>query len=190
MTSRVIAPATYEDLLQVPENMVAELIDGEVYASPRPNGSHTNVTSVLGMIIGSAYQLGINGPGGWWILDEPELHLPTGDVLVPDLAGWRQARMPEVPESHIFDITPDWVCEALSSNERVDRVKKMPIYARSGVAYAWLVDVRGQFVEVKRLVNGVWNDIAIFAGDDTMRAEPFGEIEIPLSLLWRAVPPS
>jgi len=191
MTSRVIAPATYEDLLQAPETMVAELIDGELYTWPRPSGSHTKVTSVLGTIIGSAYMLGQGGPGHWWILDEPELHLPTGDVLVPDLAGWRQERMPEVPESHVFDITPDWVCEALSgSNERIDRVKKMPIYARSAVSYAWLVDVRAQFVEVKRLVNGVWNDIAVFAGDDKMRAEPFEEIEIPLSLLWRAVPPS
>jgi len=191
MSSRVTAPATYEDLLQVPENLIAELIDGEVYASPRPSGPHTKVTSVLGTILGAAYMLGQGGPGGWWILDEPELHLPTGDVLVPDLAGWRQNRMPEVPESHIFNITPDWVCEAISgSSERVDRVKKMPIYARSGIPYAWLIDVTAHFVEVKRLVKGVWNDIAVFAGDDKMRAEPFDAIEIPLSLLWRAAPPS
>lgn len=191
MSSRVTAPATYEDLLQVPENMVAELMDGELYAWPRPSGSHTKATSVLVTVIAGPYMLGQGGPGGWWILYEPELHLPTGDVLVPDLAGWRQERMPEVPENHIFDITPDWVCEALSaSNERVDRVKKMPIYARSGVQHAWLVDVRAEFVEVKRLVNGVWTDIAVFAGDDKMRAEPFEAIEIPLSLLWRAVPPS
>jgi Uma2 family endonuclease len=189
MSSRVTVPATYEDLLQVPENMVAELIDGKLYAWPRPSGRHTKVTSVLGMMLGSAYQLGQSGPGGWWILDEPELHLPTGDVLVPDLAGWRRERMLDVPDDHIFAITPDWVCEALSgSTARIDRVKKMPIYARNGVGHAWIVDVQQQFVEVKRLVNGAWTDIGVFAGDDTMRAEPFEAVEIALSLIWGAQP--
>jgi Uma2 family endonuclease len=189
MTSRVIARATYEDLLQVPENLVAELIDGEVYASPRPGGPHNNAASVLGMIVGSAYHIGNGGPGGWWIHYEPELHLSGGDVLVPDLAGWRRERMPEIPKNHIYSIPPDWVCEALSeSTERVDRAKKLPIYARNGVSYAWIVDAIAQYVEVKRLVNGVWTDIAAFAGEDTMCAEPFEKVEITLSLLWGAPP--
>lgn len=36
---------------------------------------------------------GRGGPGGWIILDEPELHL-SEDVLLPDLAGWHRERMP------------------------------------------------------------------------------------------------
>lgn len=190
MSSRVVAaPATYEDLLQVPDTMVAELIDGELYAWPRPAGPHTKAASVLGMIIGSAFHLGTTGPGGWWILDEPELHLAAGDVFVPDLAGWRCERMPHEPDDHRFTVVPDWVCEVLSrSTERVDRVKKMPIYARNGVAYAWIVDVEQQFLEVKRLVDGVWTDIASFAGDVRVRAEPFGEIEVPMTLVWGAAP--
>lgn len=187
MSSRVTAPATYEDLLQVPENMIAELIDGEVYAWPRPAGPHGNAVTVLVMFIGNAYHLGINGPGGWWIQFEPELHLPTGDVLVPDIAGWRRERMPRIPKDHKYIVTPDWVCEVLSgSTERIDRVKKMPIYARNGIGYAWIVDVKQQFVEVKQLINGVWADIAVFAGDEKMRAEPFEAVEIPLDVVWAA----
>jgi Uma2 family endonuclease len=189
MSSRVVDRATYEDLLKVPENMIAELIDGELYAWPRPAGPHTNAASVLGMIIGSAFQLGINGPGGWWIQDEPELHLAK-DVLVPDLAGWRKERMPEIPRDHIYAIPPDWACEVLShSTEKIDRVRKLPIYARHGVAYAWLVDVQQQYLEVKRLVNGLWADIAVFAGAEMVRAEPFDAIEIDMTMVW-GPPPS
>lgn len=172
--------------MQVPDTMVAELIEGELYAWPRPSGRHAKATSVLGMIIGSAYQLGQNGPGDWLIIDEPELHLPTGDVLVPDLAGWRQSRMTDVPDDHKFTVTPDWICEALSgSTERIVRVKKMPAYARSGIRHAWIVEVDQQFVEIKRLVNGAWTDIGVFAGDDVVRAEPFELVEISLARLWR-----
>lgn len=180
--------ATYEDLTRVPDTMVAELIDGEVYAWPRPSGPHTNAASVLGMIIGSAFQLGTTGPGGWWIQDEPELHL-SEHVLVPDLAGWRRERMPQIPEDHIYSIPPDWACEVLShSTAKIDRVRKLPIYARHGVAYAWLVDVQQQFLEVKRLVNGVWNDIAVFTAGDVVRAEPFDAIEIDMTPVWGPVP--
>jgi Uma2 family endonuclease len=121
------------------------------------------------------------------IHDEPELHL-GGNVLIPDLAGWRRERMPEIPQNHSYSIPPDWACEVLSqSTERIDRVKKLPIYARHGL-YAWLVDVQQRFLEVKRLVNGVWNDIGAFAGGDPVRAEPFDAIEIDMTPVWGPPP--
>ncbi|MDQ3282101.1 MAG: Uma2 family endonuclease [Acidobacteriota bacterium] len=180
--------ATYEDLLKVPENMIAELIDGEVFASPRPSGPHTNAASVLVMLIGSAYQIGTGGPGGWWIQVEPEVHLGR-DVLVPDIAGWRRVRMPEVPRNHVYSVRPDWTCEVLShSTARVDREKKLPIYAQHGVAHAWLVDVDQQMLEVKRLVEGRWTDAGRFGGGEIIRAEPFEAIEIDMKLVWGPPP--
>jgi Uma2 family endonuclease len=184
MSARLREHATYDDLLKVPENMVAELIEGELYASPRPGGPHTNASSALGMLVGSAYQLGRGGPGGWWILDEPELHLGR-DVLVPDLAGWRKERMPEIPKSHIFSIVPDWVCEVTSpSNGRLDRLKKMPVYAREGVPFAWLVEPEQQILEVRKLQDSQWIVIAEHGGAEVVRVEPFVEIEIDLTLIW------
>jgi hypothetical protein len=88
-------PATYDDLVAIPDNLVAEIVDGELHASPRPAFPHARAHSALGVLIGGPFDHGIGGPGGWWILDEPELHLGP-DVLVPDLAGWRRSRMPEV----------------------------------------------------------------------------------------------
>src|SRR5688572_18880782 len=90
-------PATYEDLLQVPDHMVAEIVDCELHASARPAMRHANAASVLGGKIGGPFHWDRGGPGGWWILDETELHLGK-DVLVPDLAGWRQSRLPEIPD--------------------------------------------------------------------------------------------
>ncbi len=98
--------ATYEDLLSIPDHLIAELIDGEIYTAPRPGSPHAHTTSVLGMVLGGPFQLGQNGPGGWRILDEPELHLGR-DAFVPDVAGWRKETTPVCPNTSGTDIRPD-----------------------------------------------------------------------------------
>ena len=143
--------ATYADLYGIPESYVGEIIGGELYASPRPAYRHAFSASALGVQIGGAFQFGINGPGGWLVLDEPELRL-ADDVLVPDLGAWRRERLPALPTEEYPTVAPDWVCEVLSpSTERIDRVKKLAIYAREGVGYVWLVDPLQQTLEVLRL---------------------------------------
>jgi Uma2 family endonuclease len=188
MTARFREHATYEDLIAVPENMVAELIDGELYASPRPAGPHTMAASALGFVIGPPFHFGNGGPGGWWILDEPELHFGR-NVLVPDLAGWRKERMPEIPKNHVFSVVPDWVCEVISpSSGRLDRTKKMPIYARQGVRFAWIIDPDQQVLEVRTLqADGDWRR-EDYGGDQPLRVPPFEEIEIDFSLIWGPAP--
>jgi hypothetical protein len=89
-------PATYDDLVKLPDHLVAEIVGGELHASPRPAPAHTIAGSLLGGVLVPPYHQGRGGPGGWWILDEPELHLGP-DVLVPDLAGWSRNRMPQPP---------------------------------------------------------------------------------------------
>lgn len=186
MSARIREHATYEDLLRVPENMVAELIDGELFVSPRPRPAHARAASALGFILGPPFQFGDGGPGGWWIIDEPEVHFGS-QVLVPDLAGWRIERMPEMPKGSVFSVIPDWVCEILS-DARLDRAKKLPIYARHGVKHAWIVDVEEQYLEVKRLENGKWSDVAIFTAGEPVRAEPFDAIEIDMTRVWGPPP--
>ena len=176
--------ATYQDLLDAPENMVAELIDGDLYTWPRPAGPHADMSSVLGMLIDFPYRLGRGGPGGWWIVDEPELHLGE-QVVVPDLAGWRRERMPRIPKDHRFVIPPDWVCEVISpSTVRIDRGKKRRIYAEFGVAWLWIGDPIGRLLEVLTLAGDNWKFVVTFAGDDVVRAEPFPEAEIDLASIW------
>jgi Uma2 family endonuclease len=179
----IIRGATYQDVVDAPELMVAELIDGDMYAWPRPDGPHIETLSVLGMIIGSPYDRGHGGPGGWWIIDQPEVHL-AGQVLVPDLAGWRREQMPQIPTEH-FIISPDWVCEVLSpSTARIDRGKKMRIYAEHGVPWMWLIDPLTRIFEVFALVDTRWSLFATYTGEDVVHAEPFPEAEIDLGSIW------
>jgi Uma2 family endonuclease len=178
-------PATYDDLVELPDIVVAEIVGGELHASPRPAGPHTVAASVLGGRLVPAFHEGHGGPGGWWIVDEPEVHL-SRDVVVPDLAGWRRARMPRYPDSAYCTLAPDWVCEILSpSTSRLDRAQKLGIYAREGVTHAWLIDPLAGTLEVLRLEHGRWTILAVNAGDEVVRAEPFTDIDLPLAALWR-----
>lgn len=182
-------PATYQDVLDAPEHMVAELIDGELFLSPRPKLGHVTVASSLGMTLGPPFHQGIGGPGGWVIVDEPELHLGAR-VLVPDLAGWRTTRMPQVPEDDPFvTIAPDWVCEIASkSTEKFDRKKKLPVYASTRVGYVWLIDPRLRTLQVLRRHGRRWLELEYASDGEKVRAEPFDAIEIDLALLWLGLP--
>jgi Uma2 family endonuclease len=177
-------PATYADLEALPANKVGELIGGELHVSPRPAGPHTVTASVLGMELGGPFHLGRGGPGGWFLLDEPELHLGE-DVLVPDLAGWRRERMPEPPRTAAFTLAPDWVCEVLSpSTAALDRSTKLAVYAREEVRHVWLVDPELHTLEVLRLEGGRYFLLGTHTGTARVRAEPFEVWELALALLW------
>ncbi len=176
--------ASYKDLVALPEGVTGELIDGELFASPRPAARHTVVASTLTSELGGAFQSGRFGPGGWWILVEPELHFGE-DVLVPDLAGWRRERMPHILDEPAFTIVPDWVCEILSpSTARVDLVRKLPRYASVGVAHCWLFDPALKTMQVLRNVDGRWLVASGFTSEDKVRAEPFEALELELSRVF------
>jgi len=181
--------ATYEDLCQVPDHKVAEILDGELSVSPRPALRHASASSGLGGQLWGPFQGGRGGgPGGWWILDEPELHL-ADDVLVPDLAGWRRERLPAVPDTAYMTLAPDWVCEVISpATERMDRSRKMRIYAREGVVHLWLLDPIVRTLEVLRLESARWVLLGTHGDTDIVRVEPFEAIEIELTALWSDPP--
>ena len=107
--------------------------------------------SSLGVEIGGPFHKGRGGPGGWIILDEPELHLGE-HVVVPDLVGWRRERMPVVPDRPWHDLAPDWICEVISpSTARYDRLEKRDIYAEHKVAHLWFIDPRYQNAGIFRV---------------------------------------
>lgn len=184
--------ATYADLEAVPANQVAELIEGSIHVMPRPAPRHANASSTLGGELYSPFHRGRGGPGGWWILDEPELRFPDPtqpgefNTLVPDLAGWRRERMPVLPSTAYFALAPDWVCEVIStSSEAHDREVKMPLYACEGIPHAWLLDPVKRLLEVCTLdANRHWSDPVFYRDVEVVRAVPFDAIELDLSALW------
>jgi Uma2 family endonuclease len=178
--------ATYDDLVALPDHMVAEIVDGRLHASPRPATPHALAASILGGILTAPFHEGIGGPGGWWILDEPELHL-AADVLVPDLAGWRRERLPALPAAPAVELPPDWVCEVASpSTERLDRVEKLPVYARASVGHVWLVNPLARTIEVFRRDGASWTLVTVHGDQGLIHVEPFDAIEWELGRLWDA----
>lgn len=186
--SRAIAQpaqrATYEDLLAVPEHLVAEILFGELVTHPRPAPRHAIVVTRLSGILSRPFDLGAGGPGGWVFLIEPELRLGE-HVAVPDVAAWRSQRLPALPETAWIETPPDWVCEVLSpSTERYDRGDKRLIYAEAGVGHLWLADPVLKMLEVFELSDGKWLLLDVLHDDAQVAALPFTEPSFSLGLLW------
>jgi Uma2 family endonuclease len=176
----------YDQLIDLPEPLTGEILNGQLHTQPRPTGLHALTSSSLGDELVGPFQKGRGGPGGWWIIDEPEIHFVRDrEVAVPDLAGWQRERMPTVPQDHRFAVVPDWVCEILSpSTTSKDRDIKLPLYARYGVQYAWLIDPLRCELEAMVLKNGGWTSLSNFSDKDCVAVAPFDAINISLSVLW------
>lgn len=176
----------YQDIIDLPENKTGELIQGQLYVHPRPTFPHALALSNLGIQVGSAYHFGKGGPGGWWIIDEPEIHfIRDTEVVVPDIAGWRKARMPQPPKDHRIEVVPDWICEVLSpSTAKSDRIIKMPLYAKYGVAYLWLIDPLLKTLEAYTLNENQWQLIGAAKDNEKVCFAPFDALELALEDLW------
>ncbi len=178
--------ATYDDLIAVPDNLVAEIIDGELVTSPRPASPHALAATRIGTDLGGPFDRPPGGglPGGWWLLFEPELRLGE-DVIVPDFAGWRRDRMPVLPNVVGFTQPPDWVCEVVSPRTgAIDRGRKMRIYARERVGHLWMVDPLARTLEIYRLEADRWIVAITHAAGERVRPEPFDAIELDIGRWW------
>jgi Uma2 family endonuclease len=176
--------ATYRDVLNAPDTMVAEVVQGDLYLSPRPGKAHGHAETRLGTLLDGPFGIGRGGPGGWIIITEPELHLGA-EIVVPDLAGWRRDRAPMVGDEPFFTVVPDWVCEIVSPRTgRLDRVKKVPLYAAKQVPYVWIIDPGQRSLEVFRNESGRLSLISTHSDQEEARAEPFGDVPLELKLLW------
>ena len=176
--------AGYADVLDAPPHMVAEVLAGTLYSQPQPAMPHGLASSGIGAKISPPFVYGDGGPGGWWIIFGPELHLEE-DIVVPDLAGWRRTTMPDYPAAAYCTIAPDWTCEVLShSTRRIDRHEKAAIYAREGVSHLWFVDPDARTLEALQLREGHWVLLATLADDESVSQPPFDAITFPLGALW------
>ncbi|MEP6863735.1 MAG: Uma2 family endonuclease [Deltaproteobacteria bacterium] len=174
--------ARYRDVLAAPEWMVAEIIAGELYLSPRPAFPHARGMTSLLTLLGAPFDRGVGGPGGWFFLFEPELHLGR-DVIVPDIAAWRRDRMPDVT-AKFATLPPTWICEGLSqSTSKHDRARKLPLYAKAGVEFVWLVSATEWTLEVYGLANGKYELVQMFRDHDVIRAQPFEGLELRLDMI-------
>lgn len=177
--------ALYARYRALPEGAKAEIVAGEIRTLPRPRPRHVRAASVLGIRLGGQFGWDADGgPGGWVILDEPELRL-ADEIRAPDVAGWRLERYVE-PDDNPITLVPDWICEVLSpTTARSDRVEKMPLYAEQGVEWLWIVDPANKTLEIYRREGAMWVVRANHAADDIARLEPFDAVPFDVGALWR-----
>ncbi|MFW7379330.1 MAG: Uma2 family endonuclease [Oligoflexus sp.] len=182
--------ASYEDILNAPDNVQAEILNGELHTHPRPSPKHSRSITKLSAELSGPFDKGSGGPGGWIFLVEPELWLSSeagsrGNYLVPDIAGWKRERFVHDESKNGIEVPPDWVCEVLSPGTMVhDRVRKMPIYSSFSIPFIWLVDPAAKLLEAFELSDSKWSLIGSFAGKDKVKALPFEAFEFDLAALW------
>ena len=176
----------YEQLEDLPVTLTGEILNGQLHTQPRPTGRHASAELGLGDTLYGPFHRGSGGPGGWRIFIEPEVHFVRDqEVTVPDLAGWRRERLPDIPEGHRFEVVPDWVCEILSpSTASKDREIKMPIYLHYGVNYCWIIDPVSQTLNTFESGKNGWKETGNFTGDDWVSVDPFSAISFSLSSIW------
>jgi Uma2 family endonuclease len=181
-------PATLADLEALPETVLGEIIDGTLYTHARPRPGHAYLEGRLFSEVEGPFHRGRGGPGGWWIIVEPGIQVEGSPEFVPDLAGWRRERVPEMP-SERWTVVPDWACEILSPSTRsYDHRIKRPFYARIGIRYLWFIDLDARTLTVSELVQGRWVELGVYGEDDVIRAAPFEAIELSLNDLWPPTP--
>ena len=174
--------AKYDDLYSIPDGWVGEIIDGDLYAFPRPRVIHS---LAIGRLHGQLFRYDDDdSPDGWVLLIEPEVRFGK-NILVPDLAGWRRTRMPEIPDVVTLKLAPDWVCEGLSpSTAWLDRGRKREIYAKHGVGHLWFADPNLKELEIFVLDGKSYRLVKTASNSARVALVPFAH-PIDLAKLWK-----
>jgi Uma2 family endonuclease len=177
----------YAEVRALLEGMTGEILEpGVLRTMSRPGKNHRR--AALRMLRGlDSFNQSLGGTG-WWLEVEAEVLLAAGRLAVPDLSGWRVERVPELPDDNPIAIVPDFCADVLSSSTaRVDKAVKLPLYARSGVAWVWLVDPELRLVEVYETIDGRPTWITSAQDEDRRVLPPFG-VEIDVGPWWPPVP--
>ncbi len=155
MAEAIDKPAIYADIEALPPNVVGELLDDRLFQNPRPPPRHAFAAAASGGELVAPHQVGRGVPG------------------VPDMAGRRVERIPNLPDTAYFETAPEWACEFLSpSTRRVEKGAKRVIDAEISAAHFWYID---QLTHT-------------FLDDDDVAALPFDAVPFSLGALWPVAP--
>lgn len=181
-----VRTATIADLLEIPEeHRRHEIIDGVLVEKEAASGRHGRTQVRLARRLGPYdRQPGGRWPGGWWFATEVEIQLSETQVFRPDVVGWRRERMADMPVEVPILITPDWICEILSTNKRNDLITKKRAYHQHRVGHYWLIDPVDETLAVYRWHPDGYVEVLIAERGDVVRAEPFDAIELRVAVLF------
>ncbi|MBA3474042.1 MAG: Uma2 family endonuclease [Rubrobacter sp.] len=154
-----------------PEDDRVELIDGEVVEMSLIGWRHARcvgrLTMALARLAGDRYVVGVQNP-----LTISEYGEPW-----PDLALHEEpppGRLP-APEDVLL------VVEVSDTTLACDKDVKLPRYARAGIPEVWIVDLRGELVEVHAgLEDGRYGTVGKYGPEGDLRSGTLAEISLPV----------
>jgi Uma2 family endonuclease len=178
-------PADWQSILEAPPGLKAEVLDGTLLMSPRPRAAHGRSQGRLFAALSDPFDVGRGGPGGWWLLIEPDVLFDPHNIVSPDLCGWRRERLPELPESGPIALAPDWVCEVTSpSSARHDRLAKADLYLRGGVPFYWILDPALRTLEAFAAQAERWVRLGAWSDGDHPEIPPFDALPLDVGSLF------
>lgn len=139
---------TVRDFMALPEGTRAELIRGELtILTPAPFVPHQ--IAVQNLLV--ALTLWARPRKAGQVLVAPmDVHLPSGDILEPDVLFVATSRL-DIVKKWVYGV-PDLVVEVLSPSKRSrDRRLKRGVYAENEVPEYWIVDPDEHAIDVLRL---------------------------------------
>ena len=177
-----------EDLIALPGDARAELIDGEIVQKALPGGKHADIEgAILGELRKPFHRRSRNdGTGGWWIMPDVTIHYQASNrALIADIAGWRRETTAEKPKDYPVRLRPDWICEVSHSTWKKDTTTVLQTLQSEGVAYYWIADVEKSNLLVFELVGNQYALAqSLFPDSGTVRIKPFEAIELNVRVLF------
>jgi Uma2 family endonuclease len=137
--------ATLDEFMRLPEGTLAEFIGGDILMSPSPRLRHQRVV----FRIHQALNAFVRPRGLGEAFEAPaDVHLPSGDVVQPDVLFVSAARS-GILQDWVRG-APDLVVEVLSpESRRRDLEVKPGLYAANGVVEVWIADPDARTIEIR-----------------------------------------
>ncbi|MGH8885700.1 MAG: Uma2 family endonuclease [Egibacteraceae bacterium] len=157
--------ADFEQLGEDPDMLKRELIDGELFVSPRPVWRHQSVASRIVRRL-----LEYTEVHGGDAATEPGVRSSERDEVSPDVVLVSADALARMDPKRV-DVTPALVVEVSSPSTRsFDLVRKRALYERGQIPEFWFVDLDTDVIQVYRLgASDRYGPPLLFAKGDEIR---------------------
>ena len=181
MASTTPPRKTVKDLMALPPETRAELIDGTIELTPAPNIPHQRAVGALFRLVSAWAEAAGSGEA---FVAPCDVFLPSGDVVEPDVLFVARTRSSIVVPRGIEGV-PDLLVEVLSpKREKRDRALKRDVYARNGVPEYWVVDPVAGAIDVLRFESGTFLTAGWYLVGDTLVSSTLAGLFFPVAKVF------
>lgn len=167
---------TEEDYYNLPEDVRAELINGQFYDMSAPSRIHQEILMELSATIRN-YVKSKGGPCR--VYPAPfavNLLNDKKNIVEPDISVICD---PDKLTDKGCNGAPDWIIEIVSpSNPSHDYITKLSLYHDAGIREYWIVDPQSKYIHVYNMETG---NLDVYSFNDTVKAGIYDDLLIDFS---------